>query len=857
MKRFLLTCIAAALAGLTVAQQIPSEFLANRKPSLVTGGNCLIKNARVYTITNGTFDGDILIRNGKIAGIGKDLVPPDGIKVIDATGKIVLPGLIDAHSHRGESETNEWADSISADVSIADVIWPEQEGLYYNLANGITSALVLHGSSNAIGGQSVVIKSRYRHPANELPFVGAPRMIKFALGENVTQKFDVRSTRYPKTRMGVESVYRRAFADAKAYMKLWDDYNANPAGTPPRKDVRLEALADILRGKIWVQCHSYRQDEMLMMVRLSQEFGFKIGAMQHALEGYKIAPELAEAHVPVSQFGEAWAYKAEVMDSIPMSAALCVKAGVLTSVNTDTFSGLVALTQDAGRELRYGLSEDEAMRLVTINPAKQLGIDKYVGSIEVGKDADISIWDGHPLSTFAKCSMTLIDGEVCFQRRDAFGVDANSTIVKTVKSGEQTADLAAPIQWAERYAIVGATVHPVVGPDIQNGTVLIEKGKIVGVGGPELFAPAHSVVLLAKGLHVYPGFIDAGSDMGMYEIGENPATEDAQENGPYQPDLVALTTVNPESVRFAIARCAGITSCFVRPSGTLIGGQGAMINLAGYTREQMVIQNKISLDVYYPEGPSFGERSSMTKDDLDKRLKAVDESRLQLAEQFEAAKRYSDAKKADGSLPVEAKMEAMLPFVNAEKPVVFHVNGESGIRAALVLAKKQSLKAIIAGGRDAWKVAKLLVDRNVPVLYSAPSMSCPGETDPQEQFDPYDTPYAAGALMERAGVKFALQAGDSAVSIDLPNQAGALCAYGLSHDGGLKALTINAAEILGCADSYGSLEKGKVANVLITDGDPMEMSTHVLREFINGKPVVLKSHFTDLYRKYLKRIQGG
>ncbi len=856
MKRISFICSIGALACAATAQY-PSEFLANRKPTLVTGGSCLIKGGKVYTITNGTFDGDVLIRNGKIAGLGKDLVPPDGVKVIDATGKIVLPGLIDAHSHRGESESNEYFDSISADVAIADVLSPDQDGLFFNLANGITSTMLLHGSSNAIGGQSIVIKSRYRHPASELPFVGAPRMIKFALGENVTQKFDINATRYPKTRMGVESVYRRAFTDAKAYMKLWDDYNANPTGAPPRKDVRLETLADILRGKIWVQCHSYRQDEMLMMVRLSQEFGFKIGAMQHALEGYKIAPELAAAHVPVSLFGEAWAYKAEVMDSIPMSAALCVQAGVLTSVNTDTFSGLVSLTQDAGRELRYGLSEDDALKLITINPAKQIGIDKFVGSIEVGKDADISIWDGHPLSVFTKCSMTLIDGEVYFQRRDAFGVDGTSTVVKTVKSGQQAADLEPPIQWADRYAIVGATVHPAVGPEIPNGVVLIENGHITGVGGPELMAPAHSVVLLAKGLHVYPGFIDAGSDMGMSEVGENPATEDAQENGPYQPDLLALTTVNPESVRFAIARCAGITSCFVRPSGTLIGGQGALINLAGYTREQMMIQNKVSLDVYGPDGPSASERASLTKDDLDKREKAVAETRLELAEQFEAAKRYSDARKADSSIPVEAKLEAMMPYVNGEKPVVFHVNSEAGIRAALALAKKQGLKAIIAGGRDAWKVAKLLADRKIPVLYSAPGMSCPGETEPQEEFDPYDSPYAAGALMERAGVKFALQAGDSSLSIDLPNQAGILCAFGLSRDAALKALTINAAEILGIGDAYGSLEKGKVANVILTDGDPMEMSTHVVREFINGKPVVLKSHFTDLYRKYQKRIQAS
>jgi imidazolonepropionase-like amidohydrolase len=470
MKRLTLFALAAVAIANTCAQSIPTEVATDRHPTFHTGGDVFIKNGRVLTITNGIIEGgDVLILKGKIAKIGKGLTAPAGVKVIDATGEFVTPGIVDAHSHRAADDINEGADSITAEVRIRDVLNTKSTSLFYALASGMTTSMVLHGSANPIGGQSTVIKNKWEHPIAEAIFEGAPHMVKFALGENPKRPGGQgQNPRFPASRIGVEAVYRRAFTDARDYMHAWDEYGKHkddPKIAPPRRDLRLESLADILTGKNWVQCHSYRQDEMLMMVRLSQEFHFHL-CLQHALEAYKIAPELANAHIPVSMFGDGFAYKLEVVDSIPMATTICDKAGVIVSVNTDTSSGTVPITQDAAKALRYGMSVDHAMRMLTINPAFELGVDKRVGSLEVGKDGDIAIWKGHPLSNYTKCVMTFIEGEVYFERRDAFKVDSHSMAAATVATQSFDPDKNLLPKAANSYLIVGATVHPVSGPDL-------------------------------------------------------------------------------------------------------------------------------------------------------------------------------------------------------------------------------------------------------------------------------------------------------------------------------------------------------------------------------------------------------
>jgi len=401
----------------------------------------LIKNATILTVSHGTIqNGSILIRDGKIAEVGAKIQAPPDAMVIDAAGQYVMPGLIDCHSHIAADSINEGSVSVSSMVGITDVLNPESVAIYRILAGGVTTANVLHGSANPIGGLNAVIKLRWGKKAREMLFAGAKPGIKFALGENPkrqgqeTSRFGESSTprRYPATRMGVEDVIREAFTEARQYAREWDEYKRKAAAgergvaggaasagalVAPRKDLRLEPLAEVLRGERLVHAHCYREDEILMLIRLAEEFGFKIATFQHVLEGYKVAKEIAAHGAGASTFSDWWAYKIEAWDAIPYNAALMTRKGVVVSLNSDSAELARHLNQEAAKGIKYGgLSEEEALKLVTLNPAKQLQIDNRVGSIDRGKDADLTIFDKHPLSNYAKVSKVLIDGQVYFDR---------------------------------------------------------------------------------------------------------------------------------------------------------------------------------------------------------------------------------------------------------------------------------------------------------------------------------------------------------------------------------------------------------------------------------------------------------
>lgn len=387
----------------------------------------LIKNATIWTSSNlGKLENaDMLIRRGIIERIGKNIQPPKGAVVIDATGKHVTPGIIDAHSHTAISGgVNESTQAITAEVRIQDVINSDDINIYRQLAGGVTTVNLLHGSANPIGGQNAVIKYRWGSLPDELIFKEAPPGIKFALGENVKQSNwgDRYTTRYPQTRMGVEQIIRDAFKAAIDYEKAWNTYREESKRRvliPPRRDLQLEALLEILKGQRLVHAHSYRQDEILMLLRVAEDFGFRIATLQHVLEGYKIAEAIAKHGAGASSFSDWWAYKFEVYDAIPHNGALMEKVGVVTSFNSDSDELARRLNLEAAKAIKYGgLTEEQALNLVTINPAKQLKIDKYVGSLEPGKHADFVIWSGNPLSTYTICEQTWIEGRKYFDRNE-------------------------------------------------------------------------------------------------------------------------------------------------------------------------------------------------------------------------------------------------------------------------------------------------------------------------------------------------------------------------------------------------------------------------------------------------------
>ncbi len=400
----------------------PGEF---GRPALPPQPDRLVvKGATIWTSgPAGVIEGgDMLIEKGKIVKVGKSITVPSGAAVIDAKGKHVTAGLIDAHSHSAAAgSVNETGQAITAEVRIGDVIDPDDIGIYRELAGGLTAANVLHGSANAIGGQNQVIKLRWGATAAQMKFEGAPPGIKFALGENPKQSNwgDNNTTRYPQTRSGVEQIIRDEFTAARDYRKAWADYRAGATRIPPRRDLQAEALVEILEGKRLVHSHSYRQDEILMLMRVAEDFGFRIATFQHILEGYKVADVMAKHGAGGSSFSDWWAYKMEVYDAIPYNGTLMRNAGVLVSFNSDSDELARRMNLEAAKAVRYGgTPPEEALKFVTINPAKQLRIDKRVGSLEAGKDADFAIWSGSPLSTLSICEQTWIDGRRYFDRAE-------------------------------------------------------------------------------------------------------------------------------------------------------------------------------------------------------------------------------------------------------------------------------------------------------------------------------------------------------------------------------------------------------------------------------------------------------
>ncbi len=395
---------------------IISIFMSVWFNAAIAQKDILIKNGTLLTITDGVKEQtDILLSNGKIKSIGKDLAAPNA-KIIDAEGMFVMPGIIDAHSHIAIDAVNEATNPVTAEVFVGDAIDPYDIAIYRALAGGVTISHAMHGSANAIGGQCETLKHRWGE-SNPKAFVmeDAPRTIKFALGENPMRVHGEGKDIAPRTRMGIEQEFRRSFEGAKRYKQAWASYHSGKTKKPPTYSLRMQTLADILDGKIIIHCHSYRADEILMLMNVLSDFGVNKIVFQHVNEGFKIAPELAEFGAHASVFSDWWAYKFEVYYSTAYNAAILSKNGVITSINSDDAGLIRHLYHEAAKTQRYGrLSDNEALKLITINPAIQLGIDDRVGSLETNKEADIAIFKNHPLSVYAIPQMTIVDGVIRF-----------------------------------------------------------------------------------------------------------------------------------------------------------------------------------------------------------------------------------------------------------------------------------------------------------------------------------------------------------------------------------------------------------------------------------------------------------
>lgn len=844
---------------------------------------------------------DVFLEEGKLKAIGKDLKVPEGTVEIEARGKHVTPGMIDCHSHTAVSGgVNEGSNIVTAEVRIEDVINPDDVSIYRQLAGGTTAANVLHGSANAIGGQNATVKWRWGSDAQGLLIQGAPQGIKFALGENPTRSNGGfrETSRYPATRMGVERVIRARFTEARDYAAK---RKANPSGT--RRDLQLDALVEILEGKRLVHCHSYVASEILMLIRLADEFGFKVATFQHVLEGYKVADEIAKHGAGGSTFSDWWGYKLEAYDAIPWNGALMTERGVTVSFNSDSDELARRLNAEAGKAVRWGgMPAAEALKMVTINPAKQLHIDKQTGSLEPGKDADVVLWSGDPLSPLSIAEKTFVDGKLLFDRESDLAARRELEAEKKRLMAELSAAPSQPpsprpaaeatekalpqrpprkagtafAPTGQVTAFVGATVHTVSGANIENGVVLVQGGKITGVGkSGELAVPAGATTISLSGQHLYPGLINANTTLGANEIDSRRETQDLNEQATYQPELFAAHVINPDSEAIKVARAEGILSALVAPSGGTFSGMGALINLDGWTWEEMSLDPLAGLLATLPGGSGFsrrfGEEDHGCADDADDwAMRAgaqppagrrgpgagaapgstpTQTDPLQpVADFLEQARRYEAARQANPKTPKDLKFEAMFPILEAKVPVFVRASSKKDIETAVRWAKKEGFRLVIIGGSEADQAAELLVREQVPVLLG-PVMAVPRRADA-----PYDDAFTLPARLAKAGVHFALTTGgDSEKVRNLAQHAAMAAAFGLSREAALKAITLDAAKALGADERLGSIDVGKDANLVVTNGDVLENTTQIKQAFVAGKSVNLTSKQSGLYEKWRSR----
>jgi len=876
----------ALAIGLAFAISLATPHAQGQRAGVVA-----IRGGTVLTVTRGTIqNGIVVMRDGKIAAVGgPNTAIPQGAEIVEAKGRFVSPGIIDAHSHIAADSINEGGTTVSSMTGIEDVLDPTDVSIYRDLAGGLTVANVLHGSANPIGGKNQVIKLRWGKDARGLIFEGAPPGIKFALGENPKDMRQFGQTgprRYPVTRPGTEFVIRDAFSRAKVYQKEWQDYErrkkAGEDVSLPRRDLQLEPLVEILEGKRLVHSHTYRADETLMLMRLAEEMGFKIATFQHVLEGYKVADEMAKHGAGGSTFSDWWAYKVEAEDAIPYNAALMHKRGVVVSINSDSAEHARRLNTEAAKTMHWGgLSEDEALSFVTINPARQLKIDTRVGSLEAGKDADVVIWNKHPLSTYAIVDRVYIDGQQYYDRlaEERRLTDANKekgTLVaaegrnagpttapqtpqpRAAQSQEETfgsvrpsARTQTPAAAGPVTAIINARIYPISSAPIDKGTIVIRGNRIEAVGA-NVAVPAGATVIDAKGGEVYPGFIDARTTLGLNEPGPR-GFEDSSEMLEINASLKAQVAYQSDSDAIPVARVNGITSAAIVPSGGLIGGQIAVMNLDGWTWEEATLQPVAGVSFQFPAlvrgggGGGGGGGNDATRKYED--LKKERDAKVKRVEDLIArARAYGQTPAADRA--TDWNLAALAPIADRRQPMFVAASSEGDIREAIAFADRAGIRIVINGGLESPLVAPLLKEKNIPVILGS-VLTMPAREDAH-----HAATYKAAGELAQAGVTFAFGTGGAANNRLIPYEAAISVAWGLDRNRALRAITLDAATILGVADRIGSLEPGKIANLFVATGDPMEMKTQFTHIFINGRNVGLKSKHTELYERFASRTAG-
>jgi imidazolonepropionase-like amidohydrolase len=844
--------------------------------------------AKIYPVSGPVIeDGAMVISGGKIVSVGtkRETTVPEGSRVVDATGKVIIPGLVDTHSHVGllsrpsvsaNSDGNEASGAVQPGLRAIDAITPADPGFRMALAGGVTVANIMPGSGNAIGGQTLYVKLRGET-------VEAMRIIpgevvgglKMANGENPKSFNFARAKTPPSTRMKIHAMQREQFLKARHYQSQWKAYREKTAAgdtkaTAPETDISMEPLVEVLEKKRTVHFHCHRADDILSAVRLSEEFGFDL-VLQHATEGYRIADELAKRKASVSlTLVDSPGGKLEVAALVEENAAALAKAGVRVAINTDdSVTESRFLLRTGAIALRGGMTEAEALEALTLNPAKMMRLDAKVGSLQSGKDADFVILSGSPFSVYSRVLETWIDG---IKRHDTrlsedlahltggFALAGSrgglpAPILPTAPMASVTPSGVAEVPFPKdktptRYAIAAGLIHTASGKPISDGVILINDGKIEAIGSREKIT-IPSGLPVRKALVVTPGLIDASTCVGISGGLNVPADLDQDEQSdPNTAECRVLDAFNPDDGLLEWFRRNGTTMVHVTPGRrNIIAGQTGLFRAAGTTAQGMALQSPAGILI------NLGETA---KESYPGKVTTRMGTALLVRTAFLQAK--SHAAKIKSATPDKApapnpKLEALIPALEKKIPVYFAAHRADDIDTALRLAEEFGLDARLTLATEAHLMADRIKAAKVPVVVHPPMQRAGGSIETMHSYLGNAAVLANKGIPVIFGTSYEGYVPRTRV---LRYEAAIAMAYGLGQDRALSAITIDAAKLLGVADKYGSLEVGKVADLVCYDGDPFDHPTHVTATIMSGKVVYDREEYLKipLLRRLLP-LTGG
>jgi imidazolonepropionase-like amidohydrolase len=856
-RPFPVLLVSAVLAPLTRAADQPIVY----------------RGAKIHTAAGTPIEkGVLVVQGGKIIAVGPEgkVDVPKGAEVRDLSGKVIIPGLVDTHSHIGlwsrphveaNSDGNEGSGPVQSGLRALDAITPNDPGIRMAVGGGVTTANIMPGSGNVIGGQTVYVKLHGNTIEEMLVKGKVLGGLKMANGENPKRFNFERNKAAPGTRMKLAALQREQFVKAREYLKKWQNYRqAKKEGkevAEPERDINLEPLAEVLERKRTVHFHSHRADDLMSAVRLSREFGFEL-VLQHATEGYRVVEELARLKVPCSlTLVDSPGGKLEAVGLLEENAAILDRAGVKVAINTD--DGITEsrfFLRTGAIAVRGGMSEDAALRALTRHGAEMLHLDHRLGSLEKGKDADFVVLSGPPFSVYTHVLETYIDGKRRFNRADSkdrpyqtggFALADRSRLPKVdglvkpqpvVKAPEKPAGAVAYKSNGKRVAVYAGRIHTVANGTITDGVVLIEDGIIKHVGPRAGFnLPPDTPVLTAA--VVTPGLIDAHTVVGVAGALNIGADQDQDElSDSNQADLRILDAFNPNEPLLEFLRTQGVTVIHALPGrANVIAGQSGTFRTHGLTAERMSLRVPGGLVVNLGEIPKSSYKG---------RLPTTRMGTAALVRQaFTQARSYQKKRKGpeDKRPATNPKLESLALALERKVPVIFVAHRADDIQTALRLAREFNLNARLDMATEGYLMADLLKKAGVPVVVHPTMERSAGSMETYHAFT------GNAAALARKGIPLAIGSGFEGYvpkTRVIRFEAAMAMVNGLGFDRALRSITLDAARILGIDDRFGSLEAGKVADLVLYDGDPFEHATHVTQTLIGGRVVYDRDEYLKL-----------